>query len=72
MGFKWSLFNGGKWWAKQTPERLTYATTLVDPFNSIITEKPDIEAVESQPEPQEQQLNVVSYDKFAQKKLLQY
>ncbi|OMD09838.1 LPD29 domain-containing protein [Paenibacillus odorifer] len=69
LGFKWSSFNGGKWWAKQTPERLTYATTLVDTFNSIIPEEQTIEAVESQPVPQEQQSNVVSYDKFTQKKV---
>ncbi|MEK4006366.1 hypothetical protein [Paenibacillus sp. FSL H3-0333] len=33
-GFKWSR-RGGKWWAKNTPERLVFAETLVKPFGAI-------------------------------------
>ncbi|PZT57472.1 hypothetical protein [Paenibacillus silvae] len=27
-GFRWSRFNGGKWWAKQSPETIAYAESL--------------------------------------------
>ncbi|WP_342422334.1 LPD29 domain-containing protein [Paenibacillus sp. FSL E2-0178] len=50
LGFKWSKYNGGKWWAKNTTDRLSYAQTLVDTFNDIAVEGLGHDA----PEPEEQ------------------
>lgn len=48
LGFKYSV-RANLWWAKNTIDRLTYTTTLVETFNDIIAESPmeDIEEVET-------------------------
>lgn len=39
-GFRWSSY-GSKWWVKQSPERLKFATKLVESYNSIMQEEPE-------------------------------
>ncbi|WP_010498335.1 hypothetical protein [Paenibacillus elgii] len=39
-GFRWSSYNS-VWWAKQTPERLKFATMFIEAFNSISQEEPE-------------------------------
>ncbi|PYY28328.1 hypothetical protein [Paenibacillus illinoisensis] len=34
-GFKWSRFNGGKWWAKQTPETIAYAESFTTSCDEV-------------------------------------
>jgi hypothetical protein len=38
-GFRWSRFDGGKWWAKNTPERLVFSETLVKPSEAVGSEE---------------------------------
>ncbi|MCR8641514.1 hypothetical protein NV379_02485 [Paenibacillus sp. N1-5-1-14] len=56
MGFRWSSYSS-VWWAKQTPDRLKFATMFTDSFNDITVEEPatieNEDVVEAQDEKEE-------------------
>ena len=45
-GFRWSSYNS-VWWAKQTPDRLKFATMFIEAFNSISQEEPEAKVSET-------------------------
>ncbi|PYE51614.1 hypothetical protein HUB98_06240 [Paenibacillus barcinonensis] len=49
-GFRWSRFNGGKWWAKQSPETITFAESLKVNTNDLqgVPHKEDAETPHKQ------------------------
>jgi hypothetical protein len=52
MGFRWSSYTS-VWWAKQTEERLEFATMFVETYNDIAQEEPETNEPETVLETQE-------------------
>lgn len=49
-GFRWSRFDGGKWWAKQTPDRISFAEAFTLNRNELqnATQQKDSESTHKQ------------------------